>query len=99
MEDAVCKAETQIETSRKAAGTNTTMGGHKCQTRKAGAAVSTKATAKQKVLPLVMPTPIQEGNRPVRGRRQGKQTAAEAEGILRPQVGRTSNPGHLWLCN
>jgi hypothetical protein len=83
--------------SRKAAGTNTTLGGHKCQTLDAGVTVATEATVKQKVPPTVLPTPIQEGNCPVRGRRQGQRTEAEADAILRPQVGRTANPGHLWL--
>jgi hypothetical protein len=97
-EDAARQAETKIETSRKTAGMHTTPGGHKCQTREAGATVATEATVKQKVLPPVLSTPIQEGNRPVRGRRQGQRTAAEADGTLRPQVGRTANPEHLWLC-
>jgi hypothetical protein len=34
-EDVVRQAETKIEASRKAAGTNTTTGGHKCQTLEA----------------------------------------------------------------
>jgi hypothetical protein len=69
------------------------------QTPEAGATVTTEATVKQKVLPPVLPTPIQEGIRPVRGRRQGQRTAAEADGILCHPVGRAANPGHLWLCS
>jgi hypothetical protein len=87
----------QIETSRKAAGTNTTTGGNKCQTLESGSAVAIEATVKPKVPPPVLPTPIKEGNHPVRGRRQGQRTAAEADGILRPPVGRTAIHGHLWL--
>jgi hypothetical protein len=83
--------------SRKAAETNTTTVGHKCQTLEVGATVAIEATVKKKVTPPVRPAPIQEGNRPVRGRRQGHRTEAETDGILRPQFGRTSNQGHLWL--
>jgi hypothetical protein len=65
-EDADREAETKIETPRTAAGRKTTMDGHKCPTLEAGATVATEATIKQKVPSPVLPTPIQEGNRPVR---------------------------------
>jgi hypothetical protein len=70
---------------------------HRCPTLEAEATVTIEATVKQKVPPLVLPTPIQEDNLPVRVRRQGQRTEADADGILRPPGSRTANPGHIRL--
>jgi hypothetical protein len=74
------------------------MVGHRCLTLEAEASVAIEATVKHKVPLQVLPTPIQEGNRPVRGRRQGQRTEADVDGILSPLDGRTANHGHIWLC-
>jgi hypothetical protein len=73
------------------------MDGHRCPTLEAESTVAIEATGKQKVPPPVLPKPIQEGNRPVRGRHQGQRTEVDADGILYPPGGRTRNQGHIWL--
>jgi hypothetical protein len=73
------------------------MDGHKFPTLEAKATAAIEATVNQKLPPPVPPAPIQESKRPVRVRREGQQTEADDDGILRPPGGRTTNQGHIWV--